>query len=210
MTSDSIIRKPHKIWIQQHSLVTFCGIANSGKTTLAKRLFPGEKIIDTNLILENTIDQLIDITEHDLGITTASRVWQNIAVNMRNVAKLKSEVFVEQLVIEKSKTDNIVILDSVSHKLQNRLITISDLFKYFENIYLIVVFPDLKEVLSHTIKDVTDNQKAMGFYRPNSSNEAVTENFNLKTQICNGMITLGTTETIIITDLNSDIEVSVL
>ena len=204
--SNNIIWNPSRIEIRPQSLVMCCGIANSGKSTLAKKLFPEKNIINTDEVLENTIKELLNITKRDIDITPESKEWKYISNHLANVAILKNQEFINDLIINASQTEDIVILDSAPHNYKDRIATIINFFPYFENIYLIVAFPDIKEVASHKTKSISTNQIALGFYYPDICSLSI-DFANLDTQIVLENIADEVTKTFIITDLNSDIEV---
>jgi len=205
-TSSNIIWNPSEMWIRPQSLVMFCGIANSGKSTLAKKLFHGKEIINTDEILEQTINQLFDITKRDLGITPESKIWGDISEHMGRIAFLKAQELVNQTVISKSKEQDIVVFDSAPYIFEHRLRTIANFEPYFKNIYLIVVFPDSSEILKHKVKSISENQKALGFYYPDHKS-VFKDQFTLRTQITAKNIAFHVTETFIITELNNEIKV---
>lgn len=206
--SSNIIWNPSKIRILPHSLVMMCGVANSGKSTLAKKLFPEKNIISTDIILEKTSQELIDITQNFLGLTPQSEDWKFIVDNLGTIALLKNGIFVSQLITEASQKENdITILDSVSINYGSRLHTTLKFARYFKELYLFVVFPKISEVLSRKPKIPSSTQNAFEFYYAESS-DICDDYLVLEAQIIARTIAHNVTKAFIITDTNNNIKIS--
>lgn len=207
-SSNNIIWNPSKIRIPPHSLVMMCGVANSGKSTLAKKLFPEKNIINNDIILESISQDLINITKNDLGLTPGSEDWKIISNHLGIIAILKAKQFSSQLVIMASQKDNgTAIIDSVPAHYESRIFSTLSFKNFFKNIYLLVVFPEISEVLSRNPKKLSDIQKALQFNYPGASN-IYDDYCLLEHQITMGTIADLTTQTFIITDINNNIEIS--
>jgi hypothetical protein len=84
---------------------------------------------------------------------------------------------------------------------------ISKFQAYFKHVYLFVIHPELKEVMSRKPKNVSENGKSLGFYYPDSQS-APSEHYILKNQISNESIAHMVEKTFIFTELESDIDIT--
>ena len=199
----NIVWNPSKIRILPHSLVMMCGLANSGKSTLAKKIFLEKDIINTDMILEKTAQELINITKKDLGLTPISENWSTISRSLGRVAILKSQQIIEHLIIDFSFKNDIIVLDAAPYYLENRMITITKFSPYFEQIYLIVLFPNIIEVFKRDIKPMSEAQKSLGFFNSSIFNIS-NENSILESQIKNETIAKNVAKSFIITELKCE------
>ena len=198
----NIIWNPDEIRIPPHTLIALCGTANSGKTTFAKKAFNPEQIINSDSVLEKYANMLVDITKKDLQLTPESEHWKEISTHLGRVAFLKTQDTLLSMVFQSSKENPITVFDSVHYSFPDRLGTLLRYSDFFENIYLIVINPPLKEIRSRKLKTVSPNLKAMGFRFPNEQ-DILNQYYTLKNQLTSKQVTVGVSKVFVLEDPNN-------
>ena len=133
-----------KITIPGDTLVLICGSQNSGKTTFTQKHFAGKKIITTDEIFEQLVDEASP--EKDTFESLASRTCN---------------IFEERL-IQSSKENSITVVDAAPINFEGRIEMLNRFKGLHKNIILIVLDIKFSTLIKRPKKRIDQKKKSLG------------------------------------------------